>query len=206
MHTSAPNFAPAISAIRYHYELRAQTADALGRELKRILTLLPTGTAIAVQPSSDAPHPITRHLHAALAPEEGRVEDILAPLRRIAAILPWRYSYTTRADAPGLELNVAWAEFVGPVAPIVSDRVCLGVTLIAPHTLYPLHHHPAVETYFVLSCAATWTAAGHSKTQSPGAFILHPTNVGHAMRTWAEPLLAVYTWSGDIHSPSIYST
>jgi hypothetical protein len=79
------------------------------------------------------------------------------------------------------------------VAPIASDEVCLGVTLIAPHTLYPLHRHNAVETYFVLSGTATWTAAGRSQTQPPGSFILHPSNIVHAMQTWDEPLLAVYT-------------
>jgi quercetin dioxygenase-like cupin family protein len=202
---TAPTFAPAIAAICRHYERRSKTADALGRELEHILTILPEKADIPLKPPSGAPHPIARHIDAALAPAESRIEDILAPLRRVAAILPWRYSYTPRADAPGLEHRVAWAEFVGPVAPIASDEVCLGVTLIAPHTLYPLHRHNAVETYFVLSGTATWTAAGRSQTQPPGSFILHPSNIVHAMQTWDEPLLAVYTWSGDVHSTSVYA-
>jgi quercetin dioxygenase-like cupin family protein len=201
----ALTFAPTLAAISRHYELRGKTADALGRELALVLSLLPGETAVVLQSTTGTPHPITRHLETALAPAKGRVEDVLAPLRRIAAALPWRYSYTPRADAPGLEHRVAWAEFVGPVAPIPSDEVCLGVTLIAPHTLYPLHRHPAVETYFVLSGTATWTAAGHEQPQPPGTLILHPANVDHAMQTGAEPLLAVYTWTGDVHSSSVYS-
>ena len=205
MPTPTLTFAPAIAAIRKAYVRRLSAQDALADELTRALTLIPSETEIAPTPPTGPAHPITRHLTAALAPAESRIEDILAPLRRVSAILPWRYSYTPRADVPGLEHRIAWAEFVGPVAPIASDEVCLGVTLIAPHTLYPLHRHNAVETYFVLSGTATWTAAGRSQTQPPGSFILHPSNAVHAMQTWDEPLLAVYTWSGDVHSTSVYA-
>ncbi|MFT3828127.1 MAG: dimethylsulfonioproprionate lyase family protein [Opitutaceae bacterium] len=197
-------YAPTIAAIRRAFEHRAAAGDALATELNLVLGLLPAETNVASAAPS-APHPIARHLAAALAPSEGRVDEILAPLRALSPALPWRYSYAARSDAPGLEHNVAWSEFVGPVAPIQSDRVCLGVTLIAPHTLYPAHRHPAIETYFVLSGSATWTAASRTQTQPPGAFILHPKNLDHSMQTWAEPLLAVYTWSGDVHSPSVYT-
>ena len=205
MPTPSLTFAPVIAAIRKAYVRRLSAQDALADELTRALTLIPAETETApAQPVGPA-HPITRHLSAALAPAQGRIEGILTPFRQLAPALPWRYSYAPRADAPRLEHNVAWSEFVGPVAPIQSDRVCLGVTLIAPHTLYPLHRHNAVETYFVLSGTATWTAAGRSQTQPPGSFILHPSNVHHAMQTWDEALLAVYTWSGDVHSTSVYS-
>ncbi len=198
-----PSFAPTIEAIRHVFVERAAAGDALAGELAHVLALLPASTAVAPAPHG-APHPITHHLGAALAAGAGRIEGILAPLRQLAPALPWRYSYAARSDAPGLEHHVAWSEFVGPVAPIQSDKVCLGVTLIAPRTLYPVHHHPAIETYLVLSGAATWTATGRAALRPPGAFILHPSNVKHAMQTWAEPLLAVYTWSGDVHSASAY--
>lgn len=35
--------------------------------------------------------------------------------------------------------------------------------------------------------------------------ILHPSNVIHAMETHDEPLLAAYTWSGDVHTLSAYA-
>ena len=205
MPTPTLTFAPAIAAIRKAYVRRLSAQDALADELTRALTLIPSETEIAPTPPTGPAHPITRHLTAALAPAQERSEGILSPLRQLAPALTWRYSYAPRADAPGLEHNVAWSEFVGPAAPIQSDRICLGVTLIAPHTLYPLHRHNAVETYFVLSGTATWTAAGRSQTQPPGSFILHPSNIVHAMQTWDEPLLAVYTWSGDVHATSIYT-
>jgi len=34
--------------------------------------------------------------------------------------------------------------------------------------------------------------------------VLHRTNQPHAMRTFAEPLLALYGWRGDIDTPAFY--
>jgi quercetin dioxygenase-like cupin family protein len=77
--------------------------------------------------------------------------------------------------------------------------------LIAPETRYPPHAHPAIETYLVIAGTALWslgTAPGAA--QPPGALILHPSGEAHAMRTQAEPLLAIWSWRGDVTSPSVY--
>jgi quercetin dioxygenase-like cupin family protein len=200
----ADTLASTITALRRHYEQRSHTIDALSIELRRVLALLPAKIGAPLTVSAKSPHPIARHLDAAYATASHGFDDILVPLRRISAYLPWRYSYAD-ADAPGLGERVAWSEFIGPIAPITSDVVCLGITLIAPHTLYPLHRHPAIETYFVLSGTATWTAAGRAEKHPPGTFILHPSNIDHAMETHDEPLLAAYTWSGDVQTLSVYS-
>ena len=34
----------------------------------------------------------------------------------------------------------------------------------------------------------------------PGAVILHRSQIGHAMRSLDEPLLALYAWHGDLES------
>jgi mannose-6-phosphate isomerase-like protein (cupin superfamily) len=193
------------SAIIAHYRSRSQGDDDVAAELRNVLTLLPR--IVPVQCGDihgDPSHGVTRFVEEALAPKAGTIADVIGALRPIAAILPWRFSYSPRADLPGLENRMAWAEFVGPEAPIHSDKVCLGVTLIGPHTLYPAHFHPAVESYFVLSGTALWTAAGISRSLPPGSFILHPGNVVHAMETFEAPLLAAYTWTGDIETLSIY--
>lgn len=121
-----------------------------------------------------------------------------------AAHLPWRYGYDSRPDAPGLEDRMAWAELIGPKAPIVSNVVGFGLTLIGPRTYYRPHRHPAVELYAVVTGTALWTADGVTAVRPPGSFILHPENVVHAMQTQNEPLLAVYSWTGDIVSPSVW--
>jgi hypothetical protein len=132
--------------------------------------------------------------------------DLLAAIRPVAFDLPWRYSYATRDDAPGLEDNMAFAEIIGPEAPFKSSSVCLGLTLIGPETLYPSHEHPAIELYYVAAGTATWIANGIPGLNPPGTFILHPSQIVHAMQTHREPLLAVYSWSGeDVKTLSAYT-
>ena len=52
---------------------------------------------------------------------------------------------------------------------------------------------------------AEWTAGEQTATQRPGDYILHPANIVHAMHTGEEPLLAVYSWTGDVVSPSVWA-
>jgi hypothetical protein len=166
--------------------------DDVGQEAARVLALLNPLPALAgTFPENE--HPSTRHLEAALAPSDDTTDDLLAAVRGVAYHLPWRYSYAKRSDAPGLEDNMAFAEIIGPEAPYVSERVCLGLTLIGPNTFYPPHRHPAIELYYVVAGEATWTANGSSRRNPPDAFILHDSQMIHAMQTHQRPLLAVYT-------------
>lgn len=195
---------PGIGLLRQHFERRQTGFDAVARELANVLTQL---RAVDYRDGllEAKTHPVAQYL-AAEKPQKSRsVADVLAAFRPLADALPWRYSYTPRSDNPGLENRMAWAELVGPEAPFHSDHVCLGLTVIGPHVRYPEHAHPAVEVYYVLSGSARWTAKGITKTQPPGAYILHPSNVVHVMETADEPLIAAYAWTGEIHTLSTYS-
>jgi hypothetical protein len=203
---SAPAILALIEAIKTHFQHRQPTGDAVGREIAKVLALLePLPPLTGAFPRRD--HPSTRHLASAFEAGNAATADLLAAIRPVAHDLPWRYSYAKRDDAPGLEENMAFAEIIGPEAPFRSDRVCLGLTLIGPETLYPAHAHPAIELYAVAAGTATWMANGASHRNPPGAFILHPGQAVHAMQTHREPLLAVYSWSGaDIQTLSSYTS
>jgi mannose-6-phosphate isomerase-like protein (cupin superfamily) len=193
-----------IATIRVHLQRRAATEDAVGREAAKVLSLLEPPPPLDGR-FSGSRHPSTRHLNAALNAGDASTAALLAAVRPIAFDLPWRYSYAKRDDSPGLEDNVSFAEIIGPDAPFKSQQVCLGLTLIGPATLYPSHVHPAIELYYVASGTAAWIANGVTSLHSPGAFILHPSQVVHAMQTRQAPLLAVYSWSGeDVKTPSTY--
>lgn len=131
--------------------------------------------------------------------------DIASALHSIAAHLPWRYGYAPRDDAPGLEGAMGWAELIGPLAPIVSREVCFGLTLIGPHTHYLPHRHPAVELYRIVIGHPQWTVGSTISLRAPREAILHDSDVVHAMRTADEPLLAIYSWTGDIETPSAWA-
>jgi len=77
--------------------------------------------------------------------------------------------------------------------------------LIGPQTLYPKHRHPAIELYHVVAGTAAWTLDDVSRDNQPGTYILHPSQAVHAMQTRAQPLLAIYFWSGtDVRTASVY--
>ncbi|MGB8933253.1 MAG: dimethylsulfonioproprionate lyase family protein [Anaeromyxobacteraceae bacterium] len=194
-----------VRTILNHYERQPANESAARREVERVLGLL-RAIPTAHVPLAPSAHPIVRHLAPALSAPAPHAAAVVAELGAIGPRLPWRYAYAERADAPDLGDRIAFAEIVGPDAPLRSDTVCLGLTLIAPNTLYPDHRHPAIELYCVLSGTATWSAGGRAALVPPGTFVLHPSGVSHAMETHAEPLLAVYTWSGDdVRTPSAYS-
>jgi hypothetical protein len=195
-----------LAVLRQSFEARASQADAIGDEIRKVAAVL---GRLPPHPGPAKPgsHPLIRHLPAALslAAASSAGAAAAAALAPAAALLPWRYGYLPRPDAPALEDAMGWAEIVGPDAPFQSDCVCFGLTLIGPGTYYMPHKHPARELYYVLAGQAAWTADGVTAAKAAGAYILHTEDMIHAMRTGGEPLLAIYSWTGDVHSPSVWS-
>jgi hypothetical protein len=150
-------------------------------------------------------HPLTAHLSPAIEAMAARFPALAVALRPLIADLPWRYGYAARADLPGLENRMGWTEIVGPAAPFRSVSVCLGLTFLAPETHYPDHRHPAVELYRIVAGHPKWTAESETRSLAPPAAVLHRSGARHAMASAGEALLAIYSWTGDILSPSVWS-
>ncbi|MDR3437420.1 dimethylsulfonioproprionate lyase family protein [Telmatospirillum sp.] len=170
-------------------------------EAALVLSLLPDDPALPLAQLAPSSHPVA----ALVAATHGLDPAWTEVLGSLAPVLPWRFTYAPRADAPGLENRMAWAEIVGPAAPLRNDRVGFGLTFIDRDTYYLPHRHPAVELYNVVTGRALWTLDGVTAPRPPGSFILHPSSAVHAMRTLGDPMLAIYSWSGDIVSPTIYA-
>lgn len=191
-----------IAAARLVLSDRAAVPDEVGLEARRILGLtLPPLTG----GFSKSAFPITEFIGDALKHGAPTTRLLLEAAAPALPLLPWKYNYAPRADLPDAGRKMAWGEIVGPEAPLVSDRFCLGFTLIAPHSFYPRHRHPATELYFVLAGTAEWTLGDDTGKRPPGTFVLHPSGAAHSMRTFDEPLLALYTWNGaDVVTLSSY--
>jgi mannose-6-phosphate isomerase-like protein (cupin superfamily) len=138
------------------------------------------------------------------APTNPALTTVAKAITPVSGSLPWHYSYSTEPGQTGLADRIAFAEMIGPKGPLIEPNARLGFTLIAPHTFYPMHAHPAVELYLVVSGHAAWLSPGSEKVVPPGGFVLHQTGLPHAMRTTDEPLLAIYAWQGDLDSASVY--
>jgi quercetin dioxygenase-like cupin family protein len=132
------------------------------------------------------------------------VTGIVAALAAIPRALPWDYQYPPHPSAGDLAKRIGFAELIGPDGPMHAPQCRVGFTLIAADTFYPLHAHPAIELYLVIAGHAEWTASDARQVVPPGRFVLHRSNEPHAMRTLTEPLLALYSWSGDLDTAAFY--
>jgi mannose-6-phosphate isomerase-like protein (cupin superfamily) len=155
----------------------------------------------ALSPSAGS-LPVVRFWGNAIDTSRG---PLAATLGSLAPSLTWTQNPNYRREPPDPSFldSYGYAVLVGPsdgAPPLVIDPgLALGVLLLGPGTHYPLHHHPAVEVYVVVSGDAEWWRdAGPWRPQDHGALIHHTPNMPHAMRTGKEPLLAVYLWRGDL--------
>jgi quercetin dioxygenase-like cupin family protein len=187
----------ALAQLARHWLRRGiRRTDAVGAELRRLDPLI-SEAASTDMPVIATHHPVTRYLAAATH----GFRDLEA-LDRIGPSLPWHHGYDPHPSRAGLDERLARAEIIGPAAPLRHPALCVGFVLMAPHTIYPAHAHPAVELYHIVSGRASWTAGEVETELRPGDFILHPSGISHAMATAEEPLLTIYTWTGDVSSPS----
>lgn len=153
--------------------------------------------ALADERAEGVPAPyIPDHLDAALA--SAGAHPLAAVLAEIVHRVPW--VEVSGHDMPaGFRGRYSYCDIVGPDAPIRSDAICMGAYLQFPDTWYPLHWHAAEELYFPLSGTALWTRDGvRDRAGPPGELIRHASFERHATRTLAEPMVALWTWTGDL--------
>ena len=108
----------------------------------------------------------------------------------------WRRPNADSANEP-FASGHANAMLVGPRGLEQRSDVWVGVTVMAPNIEYPVHRHAPEEVYLVLS-EGQWLQ-GESEWQEPGigGVVHNPSNVLHAMRSGAGPLLATWClWAG----------
>ena len=153
-------------------------------------------------PASVRRLPVCRHLDRALAlAEAGPLRGLAEALRALAPWLAWRQNPTYDEAAVGATFlrNYSYADLLGPNGLALHRDIAVGVLLLGPETLYPDHHHPAVETYHVLGGPGEFRRGDEDwRLVPPGGAVHHPTGMLHAMRTGTEPMLALYCWLGDL--------
>ena len=108
-------------------------------------------------------------------------------------------NYSEASLGPGYVDRYGYVELVGPGRPIESGDLLVGLLLLGPDMHYPDHAHPAEEIYHVVAGTAEWWREDEGwRRKGPGTLIHHVPMMRHAMRTSAEPLLALYCWTGDV--------
>lgn len=141
--------------------------------------------------------PCLEHL-AAIAPED---ETALARLTHCLIEnrhgLRWGQTYSAADFGPKFLRNYGWTEIFGTRGHFRNAGMAGGFLVLGPDIEYPDHRHVAEEIYLPLTGGTEWRAGGSAyKMREAGAIVHHPSNVSHAMRTGASPLLALYLWRG----------
>jgi quercetin dioxygenase-like cupin family protein len=189
------------------HRLRSVEAEdsAVATEVNELRRLWP-GRTLASRIAEAERLPACDHLDSALDCVTGAGDsDLVSSIAALRPALSWTYSYPANPRDHDLGSKVAFSQIVGRRGLRPDAHLHVGLTLIAPHVVYPAHFHPAVELYLVVSGNALWQSGTDAPAlRPPGSLILHPSNVVHAMTTFDEPLLAVWAWRGDLASPSVY--
>jgi hypothetical protein len=111
--------------------------------------------------------------------------------------LRWGQTYTPADFGQHFIDNYGWLEVFGTRGHFANDQMAGGLLILGPNIVYPDHHHVAEEIYIPLTGGTEWRKGeGGFVPRAAGEVIHHPSNVNHAMRTGAEPLLALYLWRG----------
>ena len=109
----------------------------------------------------------------------------------------WGQTYTAADFGQKFIDNYGWLEVFGTRGHFENDAIAGGFLVLGPDIVYPDHHHIAEELYIPLTSGTDWRMGdGPYCERASGEVVHHASNVSHAMRTGAEPLLAFYLWRG----------
>ncbi len=149
------------------------------------------------KPNHPKHQPVCDHLPAAY--ENARTgpdatAQLGAAFAAIEPLLSWNAKPT---DDPVFRANHANAVIVGVEGVEQRHDARIGVSLVAPDTVYPDHNHPPQEIYAVLSDGAWRQNDGPWRKPGRGGWVYNPANITHAMRSYETPLLAIWSlWIG----------
>lgn len=194
-----------LSSLAAAYRQRRDTEPALAPSIGELLAGLDGARAWHPKPRPKD-HPAISHLSELLArAEQGPMAGIARSLPPLLPHLTWINRYEDGEIAPGFSRGFAFCEIAGADGLVQLGGLRCGLILMAPRVFYPLHQHPAVELYLVLAGTGEWLRGDEPWTpRPPGSFILHDSNMGHAMRSGEEPVLALWAWHGDLASPVVF--
>jgi quercetin dioxygenase-like cupin family protein len=140
--------------------------------------------------------PVCHHaVEAALARlglEHAPLPELGAAFTGLEGRLAWGRRRNAEAVGEPFFSGHANATLVGPGGLEQRDDVWVGVTAMAPGITYPDHDHPPEEVYVALSPGEWWNAEMDWTEPGPGGVIYNPRGILHAMRSHAQPFLALW--------------
>lgn len=173
------------------YEATGNSAAITVARRMRSVTTVPAPAEATHRP------PALKDLPAGLkAMPPGRLGRLIAGS---ASELTWTGGVFKMPD--GFVGRYAYVEIIGPDGLAACPKLRFGLYLQSPDSYYPPHDHAAEEFYYVVGGGARWQIDdGAFFDTHPGSFVHHKPHQRHAMETAADPLLAMWIWTGDIRT------
>lgn len=141
--------------------------------------------------------PVCEHLPAAFENAKSGPERTVRLGAALSAVAPQLAWIRKPAGDEHFRANHANAVVIGVDGLERRNDVRVGVSLVAPDTVYPDHNHPPEEIYAVLSDGAWRQNEGAWRKPGLGGTVHNTPNILHAMRSYDTPLLAVWSlWIG----------
>ncbi|HEK0905519.1 MULTISPECIES: dimethylsulfonioproprionate lyase family protein [Pseudomonas] len=147
--------------------------------------------------------PACSHLGAALtsASRELGLWGISEACKLIASDLDWYQTHSPshpKSASANFWIGHANATLYGPGSLVSSDRLRIGMSLLAPDVRHPDHSHAPAKMYLVVSegefrkDGSDWAAPGYRGS------LYTEAEVVHAMRSGPKPLLAFWALGHDL--------
>ncbi|MFT5449627.1 MAG: quercetin dioxygenase-like cupin family protein [Gammaproteobacteria bacterium] len=160
---------------------------------ERAFAALEEAPGEAAAPPRETVH-ATHCIEGALADSRnGPAAALAEAFERIEPRLAWRRRLDRHTSDPNFPNAHASTIIIGDGGIELRDDVRIGVSLLAPNTFYPDHHHPPEEVYVVLTEGAWRQGDGPWNERGPGTLVYNTPNVIHAMQSGSKPLLAIWT-------------
>jgi quercetin dioxygenase-like cupin family protein len=180
-------------------ELLGRFRDALATCDDQILADFMAGFDWKMPARAFAPNSLAclRHLDRAAELSPASLHPLAVFVAAQRRNLRWGQTYTPADFGQHFIDNYGWLEAFGTRGHFASEQMAGGLLVLGPNIVYPDHHHVAEEIYIPLTGGTEWRKGeGGFVPRAAGEVIHHPSNVNHAMKTGADPLLALYLWRG----------
>lgn len=182
-----------LDAVQEALSARVKPGSPEASALLRVRTAceLSVGTQTPPKPLTQ---PACAHLETAIAGAKRAPADITRVARTLELLAPLLHWTLKSIADPAFAAGHANTNLLGPYPEALErrDDVRVGLSLMAPGITYPDHNHPPEEVYLALS-------RGYWRQQSRpwhepglGGVVYNPRGITHAMRSGAEPFLAVW--------------
>lgn len=178
---------------------RAAIAARVGPDSPEAKAMQRVAAALSRTVGDQAPpkallQPACVHLEAAIAGAERGPADVARVANTFRYLVPSLHWKQKSITDPVFAVGHANTNLLGPFPDALERRedLWVGLSLMSPEITYPDHNHPPEEVYLALSRGYWRQEARPWHEPGLGGVVYNPRGITHAMRSGAEPFLAIW--------------